>query len=247
MPFGGAVGHAVPLGYEAYAVVPIAFEDASETDYAALILTDAVVEVLGPFTGEQAVHCGVWEGWPWWYPTGGDPSRPQGTEVGIAWPEGASPTQAEIDRALAEAREHLAADSVEFSRRAAARAPASALLPGDRATAIGDGAARQIGGPAIAGLARGSLLVSRRADLDQRDRGRRHEAADRRGRRRPATERAPRHAGRRARHRRLIHAAGKPLHAPLRGERSRSFRRNRIERGCLSTIGTQSGVPRSGA
>jgi len=114
MPFGGAVGHAVPLGYEAYAVVPIAFEDASETDYAALIVTDAVVEVLGPFTGEQAVHCGVWEGWPWWYPTGGDPSRPQGTEVGIAWPEGASPTQAEIDRALAEAREHLAADSVEF-------------------------------------------------------------------------------------------------------------------------------------
>lgn len=113
-PFGGAVGHAVPLGYEAYAVVPIAFEDESETDYAALIVTDAVVEVLGPFTGEQAVHCGVWEGWPWWYPTGGDPRRPQGTEVGIAWPEGAPPTQAEIDRALAEAREHLAADSVEF-------------------------------------------------------------------------------------------------------------------------------------
>jgi hypothetical protein len=33
-PFGGAVGHAVPLGYEAYAVVPIAFADESETDYA---------------------------------------------------------------------------------------------------------------------------------------------------------------------------------------------------------------------
>jgi hypothetical protein len=113
-PFGGAVGHAAPLGYEAYAVVPIAFEDESQTDSAAVIVTDAVVEVLGPFTGEQAVHCGVWEGWPWWYPTGGDPRRPQGTEVAIAWPEGAPPTQAEIDRALAEAREHLAADSVEF-------------------------------------------------------------------------------------------------------------------------------------
>jgi hypothetical protein len=55
----------------------------------------------------------VWEGWPWWYPTGADPRGPQGVGVGVAWPEDASPTQAEIDRALAEVREHVAADSVE--------------------------------------------------------------------------------------------------------------------------------------
>jgi hypothetical protein len=113
-PFGGSVGHAVPLGYEADAVVPLVFEDASQSDSASLIATDALVELLGPFTGDQAVHCGVWEGWPWWYPTGGDPRSSQGTEVGVVWPEGASPTHAERDRALAEAREHLAADSVEF-------------------------------------------------------------------------------------------------------------------------------------
>ena len=111
-PFGGVVGHAVPLGYAAYAIVPIPLDDESGSD--ALIVTDALVDVLGPFTGDQSVLCGVWEGWPWWYPTGGDPRRPQGSEVGVAWPEDASPTQAEIDRALAEAREHLAVDSVEI-------------------------------------------------------------------------------------------------------------------------------------
>jgi hypothetical protein len=111
-PFGGTVGHAVPLGYPAYAIVPIPFEDAS--GYVRLLVTDALVDVLRPFTGDQFVHCGVWDGWPWWYPTGGDPRRPQGTAVRVAWPEGASPTQAEIDRALYEARERLAAGSVEF-------------------------------------------------------------------------------------------------------------------------------------
>jgi hypothetical protein len=110
--FGGVVGHAVPLGYAAYAIVPIPFDEESGSD--ALIITDALVDVLGPFTGDQPVVCAVWDGWPWWYPTGGDPRWPQGTGVGVAWPEGASPTQAERDRALAEAREHLAADSVEI-------------------------------------------------------------------------------------------------------------------------------------
>src|SRR4051794_28496180 len=89
-PFSDAVGHAVPLGYPAYAVVPIPFQDASETDCAPLIVTDALVDLLAPFTGEQSVHCGVWEGWPWWHRTGSHPSAAQGMGVGVAWPEDAS-------------------------------------------------------------------------------------------------------------------------------------------------------------
>src|SRR4051812_30151094 len=45
-PFSGAVGHAVPLGYPAYAVVPIPFEDELQPDYAPLIATDALVDLL---------------------------------------------------------------------------------------------------------------------------------------------------------------------------------------------------------
>jgi hypothetical protein len=46
-PFGGAVGHAVPLGYAGYAVVPIPFEDEddSQTDSAAVIVTGALASI----------------------------------------------------------------------------------------------------------------------------------------------------------------------------------------------------------
>lgn len=85
-PFGAELGHAVPLGYEAYAVLPVCrFAD--------------LIDALGPFTGAQPVHCGMWEGFGFWL----DP----GTEtrgVKVVWEEGAEPpTEAEIEQARVEA------------------------------------------------------------------------------------------------------------------------------------------------
>ena len=65
-PFGPSVGHAVPLGYPAYAVVPIPRDDL-ESDRGSLPSIDALLDVLGSFTGDQPVHSGMWEGWSWWY------------------------------------------------------------------------------------------------------------------------------------------------------------------------------------
>ena len=50
-PFGPTIGHAVPLGHPAYAVVPVA-------------ALEALVDLLGPST---PVHCGMWDGWGWWW------------------------------------------------------------------------------------------------------------------------------------------------------------------------------------
>jgi hypothetical protein len=105
-PFGPAVGHAVPLGYPACAVVPLPTDDGYHSSI------DALLDVLEPFTGDQPVHCGMWEGWGWWYDTGADPRTADGMSVVVSWPEGEA-AQEEIDRALAEAREELAAERVE--------------------------------------------------------------------------------------------------------------------------------------
>jgi hypothetical protein len=113
-PFGASVGHAVPLGYEAYAVVPIPPAADLHADRESLPVIEALLDVLGPFTGHQPVHFGMWEGWSWLYDTGGDPRTPAGMAVSIAWPEGDDrPAQEEIDRALADTREELAAQRVE--------------------------------------------------------------------------------------------------------------------------------------
>jgi hypothetical protein len=104
-PFGPSLGHAVPHGYAAYAVVPL------PPDEDGLRTFEAVLDVLGPFTGEQRVHCGMWDGWPIWYPTGGDPR--ENTGAGVFWPEGERPSQAEIDADLAGARELVASEQVE--------------------------------------------------------------------------------------------------------------------------------------
>jgi hypothetical protein len=110
-PFGASVGHAVPLGYEAYAVVPIS---SLHADRGSLPVIEALLEALGSLTSHQPVHFGMWEGWGWWYDTGGDPRTAAGMYVGIAWPEDdVRPAQEEIDRALAEAREELTAQRVE--------------------------------------------------------------------------------------------------------------------------------------
>ena len=113
-PFGPSVGHAVPLGYPEYAVVPIPADEDAEGDRGPLSVIEALLDVLGPFTGDQPVHSGIWEGWGWWYDTGADPRTAPGMGVSIGWPEGdARPAQDVIDRALADAREHLAAERVE--------------------------------------------------------------------------------------------------------------------------------------
>jgi hypothetical protein len=113
-PFGASVGHAVPLGYPAYAVVPIPIDHESETDLGPLTAIEALLDVLGPFTGGQYLHSGMWDGWGWWYDTGADPRTAAGMGVGVYWPTGAKrPAQEEIDRALADAREQLAAERVE--------------------------------------------------------------------------------------------------------------------------------------
>jgi hypothetical protein len=113
-PFGPSVGHAVPLGYPAYAVVPISPDDDSDADRGCLPAIEALLDVLGSFTGDQPVHCGMWEGWGWWYDTGADPRTALGMAAPVSWPEGAErPAQEQIDRALAEAREELASERVE--------------------------------------------------------------------------------------------------------------------------------------
>jgi hypothetical protein len=111
-PFGPTVGHAVPLGYPAYAVVPIPADEDAEGGRRPLSVIEALLEVLGPLTGDQPVHSGIWDGWGWWYETGTDPRI--GLGVFVYWPEDEErPEQDVIDRALADARERSAADRVE--------------------------------------------------------------------------------------------------------------------------------------
>jgi hypothetical protein len=113
-PFGPSVGHAVPRGHEAYAVVPITPDDDTQTGRRCLLAIEAVLDVLAPFTGDQPVHFGIWEGWGWWYDTGADPRTAPGMAVGISWAEGDDPpAQQELDRLRADARELLAAERVE--------------------------------------------------------------------------------------------------------------------------------------
>ena len=111
-PFGPSVGHAVPLGYEAYAVVPIPTADAPN-DPGSVPVIESLLDVLAGFTGDQPVHFGMWEGWPHWYDTGTDPRA--GVAVGVFWSEEDDPpTQEDIDRLRAEGRERAAAERVEM-------------------------------------------------------------------------------------------------------------------------------------
>ena len=89
-------------------------EDPAGHPGAALGALEALLDVLGPFTGEQPVHAGMWDGWGWWYDSGADPRTNAAMGLGLAWPVGEPrPTQGEIDRLLADTREHVAAELVE--------------------------------------------------------------------------------------------------------------------------------------
>ena len=110
--FGPSVGHAVPSGYSAYAIVPIQWDDDDEDGRAPATALDALLDVLEPFTGDRSVHCGIWPGFGWMYEFGDDPR--ENTGVGVYWsPDEPRPTQAEIDRLRAEGIEAVAAQRVE--------------------------------------------------------------------------------------------------------------------------------------
>ncbi len=113
-PFGPSVGHAVPLGYAAYAIVPIPWDDDAEEDLGSVQTLEALLDVLEPYAGEQPVHSGMWEGFGWWYDTGEDPRTAPGMAAHVGWAaDEPAPSQEEIDSALAEAREAMAAERVE--------------------------------------------------------------------------------------------------------------------------------------
>jgi hypothetical protein len=110
---GPTVSDAVPLGYAAHAIVPVPVVDDPQEDPGHVPTIEALIRVLAPFTRQQHVHCAMWEGWSWWYPNGADPRTAPGMAAGVVWFGGDEPSQEERDRALAEAREAMAAERVE--------------------------------------------------------------------------------------------------------------------------------------
>ena len=109
-PFGPTLGHAVPMGYAAYAVVPIPDEDPDGD----LGVIDRLLGILAPFTRTGTTHTGMWDGWHWWYDTGEDPRTAPGMWVGVSWSiDEERPSEEEIDRRRACGRERLARDRVE--------------------------------------------------------------------------------------------------------------------------------------
>lgn len=91
---------------------------------------EAVLDVLAPVTGDQPVHCGMWDGWGCWYSRGEDPRAPGMAAINVVWAETAEPSQEEIDRLRADARERPAADYVQ-------RPDAAPLALPERSTTCG--------------------------------------------------------------------------------------------------------------
>lgn len=113
--FGATLGHAVPLGYEAYAVVPIPWpDDQPRQDYPTL---EVLLDELSSRTGEQVVHAAIWEGWGWMYDRDDGPRTAAGMGV-LVFPHD--------EAALQRAQEAMA------RRRVARPAAAPLELPGRR-------------------------------------------------------------------------------------------------------------------
>lgn len=112
-PFGASVGHAVPLGYAAYAVAPLWPQDDSQAGRGGLPALEAVLDVLERFTGDQPVHSAMWDGWSWWYSPGADPRTAPGMGAQVFWSATDEPSQEELADALADARARLAVDRVQ--------------------------------------------------------------------------------------------------------------------------------------
>jgi len=112
--FGASVGHAVPTGYDAYAVVPLASPPEHPDQLDAHATLARVLDVLAPSTGEQSVHCGLWEGFGFLYDHGADPRYAPGMGAGVGWaPDEPRPDAAELERARAAAREAMVSRRVE--------------------------------------------------------------------------------------------------------------------------------------
>lgn len=70
--FGESLGHAVPPIYGEYAVIPIP-QDKDEVELYDFSVLESLVELLAVFTGDQAVHTALWEGWGYLYDHDQDP------------------------------------------------------------------------------------------------------------------------------------------------------------------------------
>lgn len=74
---GASLGHAVPAGYDEYAVVPIP-RGGELLDYEVL---GALIGQLRASTGDQIVHTALWDGWGWLYDHDDDPRTAPGAIV----------------------------------------------------------------------------------------------------------------------------------------------------------------------
>jgi len=81
-PFGQRLDHAVPRGYERYAVVPVPEWD--DPDANPLSWLETLLDVLEPITGDQPVHVGYWDGWGWMYRHGEDAATAPGMSALVA-------------------------------------------------------------------------------------------------------------------------------------------------------------------
>jgi len=112
--FGTSIGENLPAGYPAHAVVPIPDVDVPVDSLPDdLAWLDTLLAVIEPFTGDQPVHCGLWEGWAELYDRGADPRIAPGMAVHVAWPDGERPSEAEQAAARRRAQERLAELRVE--------------------------------------------------------------------------------------------------------------------------------------
>ncbi|AEG45448.1 hypothetical protein [Isoptericola variabilis] len=118
--FGPTVAATVPRGYAAHAVVAIEDDEPYDPSEAMTAL-DPLLDVLDGATGDQPVHCALWEGWGWLYDHGVDPRRAPGmaafvlSDERVAWWDVAGRLRARAARASAQARaeDRLAAQRVE--------------------------------------------------------------------------------------------------------------------------------------